>query len=336
MRQKDHAGMGLTRRAGIAGALAAPWFASPASAQQPQQQPTLVEIGSNGWLFPVWDRLVRIDMVALRTGLQTVSEAINILRAARIQVAICLIPSRKRMMRQYLPAGAQVSPEAAQRFSLTVTECTRAGAVVPDLEATFRAQMQRDPANPLFFKTDTHWTPYGAEVAAVEIARQMRAQMQLPASPRPGIRLGDLRPMVLAAGDLTQHLPQAQRANFGSEQSLIRQVLAAEGPAALLEDDSYDTVVVGTSNVQPRFGFQPVLSNQLVRPVGLSWRPNNVGTHFALLEYVRSEGFRRQRPRALVWNHLEQDMPNTTNNSAWGTGAMPPAEFLNQLRRAVA
>jgi alginate O-acetyltransferase complex protein AlgJ len=117
---------------------------------------------------------------------------------------------------------------------------------------------------------------------------------------------------------------------------LIRQILPPEGPAALLEDDSYDTVVVGTSNVQPRFGFQPVLSNQLVRPVGLSWRPNNVGPYFALLEYLRSDSFKRQRPRALVWNHLEQDMVNKTSTSAWGNGAMPPAEFISQLRRALA
>jgi alginate O-acetyltransferase complex protein AlgJ len=324
-------GLSETRRALLATPLLG-LACAPAKAQTP----TLVEIGTNGWLFPVWDRVTRVDMVSLRAALQTIVEAIGILRAARIQTVICLIPSKKRLMRQFLPPSVQVSPEAAQRYSLTVAEATRAGALVPDLDALFRGHLQREPGRNLFFKADTHWTPFGAELAAVEMARQMRAQLQLPASPRPGTRLGDLRPMTLAAGDLLQHVPQAQRAAFGPEESLIRQVLAPEGPAALIEDDSYDTVIVGTSNVQPRFGFQPVLSNQLVRPVGLSWRPNNVGTYLALLEYVRTEAFRRQRPRALVWNHLEQDMLNTTSNSAWGAAAMPPAEFLAQLRRGVA
>lgn len=299
------------------------------------QQASLTEVGTNGWLFPVWDRISRVDLAVLRASLQTFTEAITILRSARIEVAICLIPSKKRVMRQFLPAGSQTSPEAAQRYSITMAEATRAGALAPDLDAAFRAYMQREPGRNLFFKADTHWTPIGAEVAAVEMARQMRAQMRLPASPRPGTRLGDLRPMTLAAGDLTPYLPPAQRASFGPEESLIRQILAPEGAAALIEDDRFDTVIVGTSNVQPRFGFQPVLSNQLVRPVGLSWRPNNVGPYFALLEYVRGEDFRRQRPVALVWNHLEQDMLNATNNTAWGTAAMPPAEFLTQLRRAV-
>lgn len=324
----------FTRRATLGVALAAPALilSRPAAAQQP----TLVEVGTNGWLFPVWDRINRVDLVAIRASLQTVTEAITILRAARIQVVICLIPSKKRLMRQFLPAGATVSPEAAQRYSLTVAETVRAGALVPDLDALFRTHIEREPGRLLFFKTDTHWTPFGAELAAVETARQMRERLQLPASPRPGTRLGDLRPMVLAAGDLTQHLPPAQRANFGPEESLIRQILAPEGAAALIEDDSYDTVIVGTSNVQPRFGFQPVLSNQIIRPVGLSWKPNNLGTYAALLDYVRSEAFKRQRPRALVWNHLEQDMASSSSNSAWGTAAIPAAEFLNQLRRAVA
>lgn len=324
----------VSRRAALA--MSAAGLTAAGGAQQASaQQASLAEVGTNGWLFPVWDRINRVDLAVLRTSLRTVTEAITILRAARIEVAICLIPSKKRMMRQFLPAGTQVSPDAAQRYSITIAEAVRVGAVAPDLDATFRAHMQREPGRNLFFKADTHWTPIGAEVAAVEMARQMRASMRLPASPRPGTPLGDLRPMTIAAGDLTPYLPPAQRANFGPEESLIRQILAPQGAAALLEDDRFDTVIVGTSNVQPRFGFQPVLSNQLVRPVGLTWRPNNVGTYFALLEYVRGEDFRRQRPAALVWNHLEQDMLNSTSNTAWGAAAMPPAEFLTQLRRAV-
>jgi len=318
------------------GMLATPILVLPAAGQAQAPQPSLVEIGTQGWLFPLWDNVARVNLAALRTSLQTVTQAIGLMRAARIQVAICLIPSKKRMMRQFLPASVVVSADVAQRYSLTLSEAQRAGALVPDLEALFRAQMQRDPSRNLFFRTDSHWTPIGAEIAAVEIARQMREAFQLPPSPRPGTRLGDLRPMVLAAGDLTPLLTPAQRANYGQEESLIRQILPPEGPAALLEDDSFDTVVVGTSNVQPRFGFQPVLSNQLIRSVGLFWRPNNVGSYFALLEYLRSEAFKRQRPRALVWNLLEQDMPSATNSTAWGTAAMPPAEFLAQMRRALA
>jgi len=251
--------MAVSRR----GMLATPLLVLPAAGQAQAPQSPLVEIGIRGWIFPLWDRMVRVNLAAQRIALQIVTQAIGLMRAARIQVALCLVPSKKRVMRQFLPASVVVSPEVAQRYSLTLSAAQRAGALVPDLEALSRAQMQRDPGRNL-------------------------------------------------------------------------QTLPPEGPAALLEDHKFDTVVVGTSKIQPRFGFQPMLSNQVIRPVGLFWRPNNVGSYFALLEYLRSGAFQRQRPSALVWNLLERDMPSATNSTPWGTAAMSPAEFLPQMRRALA
>ena len=314
--------------------LSAPLLALPAAPALAQA--SLVQVGGQGWLFPIWDNVERVDLVALRTALGTLGQAITILREARIEVVMCLIPSRNRIMRQFLPSSVRVSPDAERRYSMTMAEVRRVGGLAPDLDAKFRDTMTREPTRQLFFKTDTHWTPVGAEVAAVEIARQMREGLRLPPSPRPGTRLGDLQQMNIAGGDLPRLLPAPQRAAYGAEPSFLRTVLAAEGAAALLEDDSHDTVVVGTSNIQPRFGFQPVLSNQLVRPVGLSWKPNNIGPYTALLDYVRSQAFRAARPKALVWNHLEMDMLNATNNPSWGTQGLSPANYLTELRRLVA
>lgn len=297
------------------------------------QQSGLVQVGAQGWLFPVWDKIDGLDQAALRDTVQVITNAVTALRAGRMDVVICLIPSRKRLMRQYMPAGARYLPEVERRYALPLAEARRAGALVPDLDAHFRGVMQREPGRQLFWKTDTHWTPVGAEVAAIEVARQMREQLGMPPSSRPGTRMGELRPMTLAAGDLARYA--GQRGTVGAEESWIRQILGVEGPAALLDDDTTDVTVVGTSNVQPRFGFQPVLSNQILRPVGLFWKPNNLGPYFALLEYLKSEDFRRNRPRALVWNLLEPDMVTSTSSSAWGQVAMPPATFISEIRRLV-
>nr|WP_314074232.1 hypothetical protein [uncultured Roseococcus sp.] len=317
------------------GLLAAPLVAMAAAPAVAQQQSGLVQIGTQGWLFPVWDRIDGLDQAALRDTVQVVSNAVTALRGGRMDVVICLVPSRKRLMQRFLAPGARPSPEAARRYSVTLEEVRRAGALAPDLDVHFREVMQRTPERQLFWKTDTHWTPVGAEVAAIEIARQMRERLGLPRSDLPGTRLGDLRAMTLAAGDLTPYVGQAQRASYGAEESWIRQVLAPEGAAALLDDDKTDVTIIGTSNVQPRFGFQPVLSNQVLRPVALSWKPNSVGPYFTLLEYLKSEDFRRNRPRALVWNLLEPDMVTSTNNPAWGQAAMAPTTFVSEIRRLV-
>lgn len=318
-------------------ALALPMLgAAPVAARAQQAAGSTVIIGRDGWLFPLWDRLDRMDAVALRQVLQMLGEAAGILKQARIDLVFLLLPSKARIYRRFLPEGMRVTPEVDRRYATVVTELRRAGALVPDVDTLFREAASREPHWPLYFKTDTHWTPVGAELAAVTTASEMRAQLRLPASPRPGTALGEFRMMRLAIGDLVQYVPQAQRANFRSEESPIRDVAASGGGAGLLDEDLNDVQVVGTSNVQPRFGFQPVLSNQIVRPVGLSWRPNNIGPYAALMEYLRSNDFRRQRPRAIVWNHLEADMTSLPNNQNWQRAAMTPQAFLADLRRAVA
>lgn len=320
----------LTRRAAVAASLAA---LVPAAAQA---QPTLAVAGKNGWLFPLWDRVERVDTTTLRQVVQVIAEATGVLRQARIDVAFCIIPSKARLYRQYLPDSVKPSAEASQRYTVPAGELRRAGAVVPDIDARFREVLQREPNRPLYFRSDTHWTPLGAEIAAVEVARLVKESLRLPQSPRAGMRLGNYRTMTLALGDLVRYVPQAQRKSYGPEESPIREVLAPEGSSALIDDDVSDVQIVGSSNVSPRFGFQPVLSNQLGRPVGLHWRPNNVGPYGTMLEYVRSETFRKSRPRLIVWNLLELDMINLPNNPSWTQFAMTPQAFLSDLRRAVA
>jgi hypothetical protein len=78
-----------------------------------------------------------------------------------------------------------------------------------------------------------------------------------------------------------------------------------------------------------------VLSNQLERPVGLTWKVNSFGAYVTLLEYVKSQSFKRNKPKVLVWGHLEFDMQNPSNSSSWGQNAMPPQTFLADLRAAV-
>lgn len=300
------------------------------------QQSSLAEIGSQGWVFPIWDQLNFIELNLLRSSAQMLGEIVTILRSGRMGVVLMLLPSRKRLMRQFLPPGSPFTPEIERRYSVPMAEARRAGALVPDLDARFREVLTREPTRQLFFKTDTHWTPVGAEVAAVEVARVMREQLRLPASQRPGTRLGDLRPMTLSTGDLVSFIPAGQRAQFGAETSLIRQVLPAEGAAALIEDDVSDVALVGSSYLAPRFGFQPVLSNQLGRPVSLFWRTNNMGPFAILLEYLRSESFRQQRPQAIVWAILEPEVTTSPASQGWGRAAMPLPAFMAELRRLVA
>lgn len=316
--------------------LAAPALMLAGGARAQGSGDSLVLAGQQGWLFPFWDNLAQVDEVAMRQVLATHADAIAILKRGNIEVAYCLIPMKARIYRRFLPAGRRIAPVVERRYGSLVSALRAAGAVVPDLAEVLGQASATEPHWPVFFRSDTHWTPVGAEVSAVALATAMRAQFRLPPPPQAGVRLGTVRMLRLAVGDLVQYLPPDQRGAFGPEESPIRNVLpATAGPAALLEEDASDMQVAGTSNVQPRFNFVPVLSNQMERAVGLSWLPNNVGPYAALMEYVRSGEFRQRRPRVIVWNHLESDMATPINNPTWRQSGLTAESFLNGLRQAV-
>jgi alginate O-acetyltransferase complex protein AlgJ len=294
----------------------------------------LTVIGKDGWLFPLWDAMSRFDQQQLRSTIEVVNEAVGAIRAAGINVAVALFPSKARIYRQYLPDEVRLPADIDRRYQAALAGLRRPGVLVPDLDTPFRAARSAQPARQLYFKADTHWMPAGAEIAAVELARQMRDTFRLPPSERPGTRFDGVATLTNTTGDLLQWVPAADRGNYPAERYYARRI-AASGSAALLEEDAADVVVVGNSFVQPKFGFSAVLSNQIERPVALAWKSNNYGGYYTLLEYVKSEGFRQQRPKVLVWAHLEFDMQNPPNSSSWGPNAMSSQTFLAELKRAL-
>ncbi|WP_159348574.1 alginate O-acetyltransferase AlgX-related protein [Roseomonas harenae] len=330
----DRAATGTSRRS-LLGALGSTGLATAGLGAVPRQAEAqtagLAVIGKEGWLFPVWDKVWDVDSNLVRQTSQVIAQAIDILKAAGIGTAITLIPSKARIYRQYLPAEIRVSAEADRRYAGIMNDLRRPGAILPDLDAAFRA---RAAGVQLFFKSDTHWTPMGAELAAVEVAKAIGPTV--PSSTRPGTQVSTLSNKMHPRGDLVRNLPEAQRASYGPEPYQVREVVQAGGQAALIADDTTDVTVVGNSYMEPRYLFQPILSNQLSRPVSLFWKPNNVGPYATMLQYVASAGFKQQRPKVIAWTHLEVDFPGLPSSSGWGQNAMAPEKFLADLRRAVA
>jgi len=320
-----------TARRAVMAASAGLLLSAPAYAQG-----TPVIIGRDGWLFSIWESSDRVDQSAMREVLDLHSHSVRILQAGGIQVVYCLIPAKSRIYRRFLPASVRLSPAIERRYSTVAAALQGTGALVPDLLAPLAEASARDPHWPVFFKSDTHWTPVGAAIAAVTIAAQMRAGLRLPPARSPGVQLGETRMMRLARGDLVQYVPANRQDYFGAEESPMRPIVSTGNPGSLLDEDAADVQIIGTSNVQPRFGFQSILSNQLVRQVGLSWLPNNQGPYAAMLEYLRSAEFRQRRPRAIVWNHLETDMATLLNTASWRDTGITAQSFLAALRRAAA
>ncbi|MBE9605797.1 hypothetical protein IAI18_13085 [Acetobacteraceae bacterium H6797] len=291
-------------------------------------------IGSDGWLFPAWDDVRRFDAARMRQGAALIQQAAGILKAGGIDLAIALTPIKARLYPEFLPNDFRPGPDAEKRYGQTMQELAKS-ALVPDLAAAMAAAKKAYPQQLLYIKADTHWTAFGAEVCALEVAKAMQGKFRLPASTRPGVQFGQPQLFTQEQNDLAELLPAAQQEAYPPQQFWVRPVVSA-GQASLLDDDTADVVVVGNSYMQPKYGFANVLSHTLNRPVALSWKIHRYGPYKTLLTYLQSEPFRRQRPKALVWTFRETDpefMPDQAG--IWGTNAMPPRQFLDDVKKAV-
>jgi len=288
-------------------------------------------VGKDGWLFPLWDKVGPLNTPEVRQTTQIMGQAIGILRSAGIATTVALIPSKSRTYRQFLPDGMRVAPDTDRRYAAAIADYRAAGAITPDIDTPFRTRASGP--DPIFFKSDTHWMPVGAEIAATETAKAVAQANVLPPSNRPGLQLGQPVAKTQPRGDLVRNLPEAQRASYAPERYQIREQVA--GSSTLLADDAADVAMVGNSYSQPLYGFSSLLSNQLNRPVSLFWKPNNFGPYNILLSYLTSEGFKQQKPKMIVWVQLEWDIPALPTGSGWGQNAMPAEKFLGDVRRAV-
>lgn len=127
-----------------------------------------VVLGKEGWLFTNEEyRVPNAYQQMLVSNVARIAEVEKILKA-----------HNKRLILMPLPMKLDVYEEYASR-----TPDSRAKLLYDDFLARLREQqievtplrdafLAQKALQPLFLRTDTHWTPYGARLAAQELARQ--------------------------------------------------------------------------------------------------------------------------------------------------------------------
>ena len=292
-------------------------------------------IGRDGWLFAAWDEIRHSEASKVHRVTATLNEAIAALKAAKVEVAVSLTPSKSRIYREFLPDDYKWSPEAEKRYALAADDLRHAGTVVPDQATALLDARKQKPDQLLFFKADTHWTGEGAEIAAQLVAREIKAKVALPASAKPGTKLAPAAPVTQERNDLAALLPPGETSKYPFQSYMLRKPFADTG-AGLLADDAPDVLVMGNSYMQPVYGFASIVSEQLNRPVELQWKVHQFSPYFNMLNLVRSDRFKKQKPRLIVWDFEESDMETPADNpGAWGQSAMPVSAFLSGLHGAL-
>ena len=324
----------LSRRAALGGATAL-LAGSLAPRRSQAKIVDFVVVGKDDWLFAIYDEVRHTDLPRIKTVTQVINDAVGTMKQAGIETVIALTPAKSRIYRDYLPADFQFNGDSDKRYATSLDLLRAPGTLVPDLAAAMVDQRKTHPDVPMFLKADTHWTGPGAEPAAAEVAKQIKAKLRLPPSAKPGTQLGALVATRQAQNDLADGLPDDVGAKYGPQTYMLHQPIQA-GAGSLTADDASDVMLVGNSFMQPKYGFAPMLSNQLERPVSLTWKVHQSSPYKTLLTALGTEEARRHKPKLVVWNFEETDMAALSDEAGvWGQNVMPAKAFLAALRSAV-
>ncbi|WP_442112275.1 alginate O-acetyltransferase [Pseudomonas sp. NUPR-001] len=227
-----------------------------------------------------------------------------------VQLVLAIVPAKARLYSEYLgeQTPASLHDDLYNEFH---AQARQAGVFAPDLLAPLTTAKNRGQ---VFLRTDTHWTPLGAEVAAQHLAEAVSRQNLLSGEPQQFIT--EQRPGAPYKGDLTNFLPldplfsnllpppdTLQARSTRPAQS------AAQNPDALFADNQIPVALVGTSySANPNWNFLGALQ-QALRSDVVNYAEDGHGPLLPMLKYLQSAAFKDSAPQVLIWEFPERYLP---------------------------
>lgn len=197
--------------------------------------------GRNGWLFyrPDIRYLVEPDrpesdgpgrwarpkpVPSRRDGVLAAVVSFNEqLRKRGIELVVVPVPGKPAIYPEHLTRRARggVGGVASPTEPL-LAELARRGVTAVDLFRRFHDERRTETERPLYLRHDTHWTPFGAQIAAEAVAETLRKRGWVPS---PNVEFQVATVPVLRWGDVAAmtQLPEL-RERFGPEEVTCLQV----------------------------------------------------------------------------------------------------------------
>lgn len=265
-----------------------------------------VVVGHDGWLFT--DEEFSCPAHAeknLEDNLTYIEDTRKTLASKNVQLAVVVVPAKSRVF-------------ATDRdFALPACRTALYGRISQFLSETHIAATHLLPAmassprlKSLYLKTDTHWSPDGARLAAHVVRDLVRRDFS-------GLGLRRSRFVTAAGaampyeGDLLRYLPGVAATDVPRDQLVeyktdqLTQV--ADASNTLFGDSSAPTVtLVGTSySANPRWNFAGFLKESLQTDV-LNAADEGLGPFTVMDKYLQSDAWKDNPPKLLIWEMPER------------------------------
>lgn len=278
-----------------------------------------VVLGRDQWLFSDEEFKPTADADALvQENLALVRGVRDTLRRHGSDLVLAIVPAKARVYAEHIgeQTPASLHDDLYQRFH---AQARQAGVFAPDLLAPMQQAKLRGQ---VFLRTDTHWTPMGAEVAAQTLAEAVARQALLTGEPQAFVtEAGKTGPY---KGDLTNFLPlDPLFSNLLPSPDRLQQrstrPAAAEGVSddALFADDQVPVALVGTSySANPHWNFLGALQ-QALRSDVVNYAEDGHGPLLPMLKYLQSDAFKNSSAQVVVWEFPERYLPMKNDLSAF-------------------
>jgi alginate O-acetyltransferase complex protein AlgJ len=289
-----------------------------------------VQIGEQGWLYSDEEFKPEVD------GPQQISENLALIKGVRDELAkhdvlllMAIVPSKSRLYPEFV-GDNPTSPLRQNLYQQFLAEVSAADIAAPNLLSTLRDGKANGA---MFLRTDTHWTPQGADLVAQQLSRTLKRGITLDGEPQRFItQASAAKPY---KGDLTRFLPLDPWFDYllpAPDQLRRRETQAVEqatGDDALFADSAMPVALVGTSySANPAWNFAGALRQHLQRDLS-NHAEDGQGPLIPMLKYLQSEDFKDTPPQLVIWEFPERYLPMTSDLSAFDT------QWLSTLKHPI-
>ncbi|MBW7470395.1 alginate O-acetyltransferase [Marinobacter sp. F4218] len=264
-------------------------------------------VGREGWLFTAEEFYPPPNQSGeVEANLQRIAHLVAYLEQQGIPVVLMVVPAKARVYEDKL-ANGKPAPQMQSLYPRILQHVEGEQVLVPDVLEGLQAE--KSPEAPLFLKTDTHWTPRGADVFARQMAEQITKTFPsqdwhqaeyITREREPQSHRGDLlnfipvTPYLTALGPepdwMTPHLTEPAEATTGG-------LFGGKTPRVTLVGTSY--------SANPLWNFDGALRQHLGADL-INVADEGHGPFEPMVAYLRSQDFREYPPELVLWEFPER------------------------------
>lgn len=266
-----------------------------------------VVVGENSWLF-TGEEVAFYEDAAAETArkLGFIAQVRAQLAARDVALVVALVPDKARVYQEHL--GRPLPSYTRNRYETFRQALAARGVRAPDLLTPLLAAKTRQQ---VYLRTDTHWTPAGAEVAADTLAQALadadvtglfETDYQTHTTGRTPYQ-GDLLSF-LPLGALQDSLgPPPDRLETRQTQSV------SDAGGGLFGAQTVPATLIGTSySANPNWNFAGALQEALGAEV-LNLAAEGQGPLPPMRDYLKSTELKGTPPVLVVWEIPERYLP---------------------------